>query len=109
MDCEVLPSEEFAARLDEAIAYRVDNYGLRSARKLVNSVDAIRELLAKSPLMGALVDSDARTTDTRPLRWVRIDSYIAIYRANPDAQTVVLLTLFYATSNWRRRVLAERS
>ena len=48
MDCEVLTSEEFAARLDEAIAYRVDNYGLRSARKLVNSVDAIRELLGEA-------------------------------------------------------------
>ena len=105
MGCEVQVSEEFAARLDEAVAYRVNNYGLRSARKLIDSVDAIRNLLVGSPLMGALVDSDAQTTDTRPLRWVRVDSYIAIYRADPDTQTAVLLTLFNATSNWRRRVL----
>ncbi len=105
MGCEVQVSEEFAGRLDEAVAYRVNNYGLRSARKLIDSVDAIRNLLVGSLLMGALVDSDAQTTDTRPLRWVRVDSYIAIYRADPDAKTVVLLTLFYATSNWRRRVL----
>ncbi len=102
---EVQVSEEFAVRLDEAVAYRVDNYGLRSARKLIDSVDAIRKLLVGSPLMGALVDSDAQATDTRPLRWVRVDSYIAIYRAGRDTQTLVLLTLFYVTSNWRRRVL----
>ena len=105
MGCEVQVSEEFAGRLDEAVAHRVDNYGPRSARKLIDSVDAIRNLLVESPLMGALVDSDAQTTDTRPLRWVRVDSYIAIYRADPETQTVVLLTLFHATSNWRRRVL----
>ena len=46
---EVQVSEEFAVRLDEAVAYRVDKYGLRSARKLIDSVDAIRELLAGSP------------------------------------------------------------
>ncbi len=108
MGCEVQTSEEFTARLDEAVAYRVDNYGLRSARRLIDSVDAIRELLAESPLMGALVDGDAQTSDTHPLRWVRIDSYIAIYRADPNTQAVVLLTLFYATSNWRRRVLTKR-
>jgi hypothetical protein len=55
--------------------------------------------------MGALVDSEAQTAETCPLRWVRVDSYIAVYRADPDARTVVLLTLFHATSNWRKRVL----
>jgi plasmid stabilization system protein ParE len=105
MGYDVQASEEFAARLDEAVAYRADNYGLRSARRLVDSVDATQELLAGSPLIGALVDSDAQTAETCPLRWVRVDSYIAVYRADPDARTVVLLTLFHATSNWRKRVL----
>lgn len=102
---EVRASEEFAARLNEAVAYRADIYGLRSARKLIDSVDAMRELLGGSPHMGALVEADAQTVDDHPLRWVRVDSYIAVYRADPGARSVVLLTLFHANSNWRKRIL----
>lgn len=64
-------------------------------------------MLAESPHFCALVDVDAQTNDTRPLRWVRIDSHTVICRADHNAQTVELLSLFHATSSWRRRVLGK--
>ena len=43
--------------------------------------------------------------DAASLRWVRVDSYIAVYRFHEDRRQVVLLKLLSATSNWRRRIL----
>ena len=103
MAYEVVASDEFNALLDEAVAFRVDNYGLRSARRLLNAVDNLSDHLADNPHMGRVVGDDA--DDATPLRWVRVDTYIAVYRVHENHEQIVLLKLFSATSNWRRRVL----
>ena len=100
---EVVATAEFDALLDEAVAFRVDNYGLRSARRLLDSIDKLGDLLAGNPNMGRLVIDEADTADS--LRWVRTDSYIAIYRVHEERRQVALVKLLSATSNWRRRVL----
>ena len=103
MAYEVVATEEFDALLDEAIAFRIDTYGLRNARRLLDAVDKLGTHLADYPFMGRLViDED---DDAEPLRWVRVDSYIAIYRVHEDCRQVALLKLLSATSNWRRRIL----
>lgn len=103
MAYEVVATAEFDALLDEAVAFRVDNYGLRSARKLLDAIDKLDGYLADSPFMGRLVDDNADGAES--LRWVRADSYIAIYRVHEDRRQVALLKLLSATSNWRRRIL----
>ena len=65
MAYEVVASDEFNALLDEAVAFRVDNYGLRSARRLLNAVDNLSDHLADNPHMGRVVDDDA--DDATPL------------------------------------------
>ena len=103
MAYEVVATAEFDALLDEAVAFRIDNYGLRSARRLLDAIDKLGDYLSDNPSMGRLVVDDA--DDAEPLRWVRTDSYIAIYRFHEDRGQVVLLKLLSATSNWRRRIL----
>ena len=106
MPYEVKTTAEFDACLSEAVAYRVDNYGLRSARRLLDAVDETSGLLAGSPLCGSPVDTNPSDVLAACLRWTRIDSYIAIYRADEDSRVVYLLKLLHGTSSWRRRVLS---
>lgn len=106
MPYEVKATAEFDACLDEAVAYRVDNYGLRSARRLLDAVDETSGLLAGSPLLGSPVDTNSSEVLADRLRWMRIDSYIAIYRADEDSHVAYLLKLLHGSSNWRRRVLS---
>ena len=103
MAYEVVATEEFDALLDEAIAFRIDNYGLRNARRLLDAIDKLGDYLSDNPFMGRLVVDEC--DDRAPLRWVRVDSYIAIYRVHEDRRQVALLKLLSATSNWRRRIL----
>ena len=102
MAYEVVASAEFDALLDEAVAFRVDNYGHRSAKRLLDAIDKLGDNLAVSPFMGRLVDDDSDTAES--LRWIRVDSYIAVYRVRKERGQVALLKLLFATSNWRRRI-----
>ena len=103
MAYEVVATAEFDALLDEAVGFRIDNYGLRSARRLLDAIDKLGDYLSDNPSMGRLVVDEC--DDLEPLRWVRADSYIAIYRVHEDRRQVALLKLLSATSNWRRRIL----
>ncbi len=103
---EIRSTAEFGACLDEAVAFRVNNYGLRSARRLLDAVDEAGELLADTPFVGALVDSEFVATSTNLLRRIRIDSYIAVYRVCDELRAVNLLKLFYGSFNWRKWVLS---
>lgn len=103
MAYEVVATEEFDALLDEAIAFRIDNYGLRNARRLLDAVDKLGDYLSDNPSIGRLVVDEC--DDRELLRWMRVDSYIAIYRVHEDRRQVALLKLLSATSNWRRRIL----
>lgn len=103
MAYEVVATAEFDALLDEAVAFRVDNYGLRSARRLPDAIDRLDGYFAENPFMRRLVDDSANGTES--LRWVRADSYIAVYRVREQRRQVALLKLLSATSNWRRRIL----
>lgn len=104
MAYEVVATAEFDTLLDEAVAFRVDNYGLRSARKLLDAIDKLNSHLIDNPFMGRVVDDNADGVES--LRWVRADSYIAVYRVHKDRKQVALLKLLSATSNWRRRILS---
>lgn len=105
MAYSVVAAAEFDTHLNEAVAFRVDNHGLRSAKKLLDDFDATCELLGSNPLMGRVVNDEDGPRSVSALRWIRLGAYIAIYRVNEERQEIVLLKLFSATSNWRRRIL----
>lgn len=105
MGYEVVTTAEFEACLNEAVSFRIENYGMRSARRLLDAVDSSTELLSTMPAMGHYVDRDSNALAPDALRWIRIDNYFAVYRVITREEVVVLLKLFFATSNWRRRVL----
>ena len=73
---------------------------------LLDAVDETSGLLAGSPLCGSPVDTSSSDVLADCLRWTRIDSYKAIYRADEDSRVVYLLKLLHGMSNWRRRVLS---
>ena len=101
----VVTTPEFDTRLEEAVKHRIELHGLRSARMLLDDFEASSERLAMTPRMGAKIESTEKRAEKDALRWIRIASYIATYRIHSDKKQVVLLGLFYATSNWKRRIL----
>lgn len=104
MAYDVVATPEFDERLGQAISYRIDNYGKKSARRLTEQLESVASLLAATPRMGSLVEQEDDETRPDALRWVRIGPYLAVYRVHDDSQTVALLMLFSASSNWRKRV-----
>lgn len=104
MGYKVVMTDEFGSALDMAVAHRMDTRGLRSARRLLDEVDRVSALLETMPRMGSLVDQETESPSPNALRWVRMDGYIAACRVYDERETVTLDKLFYATSNWRKRV-----
>lgn len=104
MAYEVVATAEFDAQLDEAVTFRIDNYGMRSARRLLDGIDHVAGLLSGTPGMGSILERDDAAGVDEGLRWTKADSYIVVYRVHRRARQVALLKLFAASSNWRRRV-----
>ena len=105
MAYSVIATAEFDALLSEAVAFRIENYGLRSAKRLLDDVDGVCELLGNNPLVGRVVNDKDDRHSASALRWIRMGTYIAIYRVHESGQEIALLKLLSASSNWRRRVL----
>ena len=103
MAYRIAESNSFAARLEEAFRYRIENVGRASARRLANRYEKVCQRLKTMPLSYPLVDTNG-ADDT--LRWVKIDAFIVVYRVDNAHGVVNLLDLFYASSNWRERVLS---
>ena len=106
MAYSVVESPSFHARLAEAFRFRIEYYGRKSARKLMNAKDQVVSRLSAMPLSGTLVNQESDGDAQRSLRWMRIDSYIAVYHVDEGRQIVVFVDLFSAGSNWRERVLS---
>lgn len=105
MAFRVVESPSYHARLSEAVAYRVENYGRTNARKLLNAHRRAVESLEGMPFMGSVVSLTDESPSKDTLRWIRINSYIAVYRVFHDEQRVLLVDLFHTSSNWRERVM----
>ena len=48
MAYEVVATAEFDALLDEAVGFRIDNYGLRSASRLLDAIDKLGDYFGSS-------------------------------------------------------------
>lgn len=80
----------------EAVAFQVDAYGLRSARRFLDAIDQLSDHLANSPFMGRPIVNAHDNTDY--LRCMRADSCFAIYRVHQGYKQVAPYKLFTATS-----------
>lgn len=103
MGYSVAATPSFDARLDGAIRYRIENVGTRSARALLDAYDNVCKDLSAMPRMGKPANSP-NTEDTRDLRWVLVDSYVAVYRVDEPAQAVILVDPFFGGSDWQKRL-----
>lgn len=104
MAYRVLTTPAYEERFSTALDYRLKYYGRRSAERLVSAQEKAQSLLGGTPFMGtSLVKADT-APEPGDLRWVKVEGYIAVYRAIEDAKAVVLLDLFHTSENWRSRV-----
>jgi len=101
MACKVVTSAGFDERFEFAVEYRLEYVGRRSAQKLVKALEEATSLLEQTPLVGALVDRDSDEPQPEDLRWVVVDSYIAVYRHHADDGMVMLEDIFYSSEDWR--------
>lgn len=107
MACSVLSTPEFDEQLSVAVTFRLERVGRRSASRLLDALEGISEILAEQPLVGSLVRLDEETPQADALRWVRLESYVLVYRPHEADGTVVLTKLFHSGSDWRRHVVTR--
>lgn len=104
MTYRVLTTPAYEERFSTVLDYRLKYYGRRSAERLVSAQEKAQSLLGGTPFMGtSLVKADT-APEPGALRWVKVERYIAVYRAIEKDEAVVLLDLFHASENWRSRV-----
>lgn len=106
MAYDVLTTPTFEGRLNQAVAWRVENVGTRSAARLLDDIDRVMERLAAFPASGA--DARTRTPEGLPLRWAMAGSYVVAYVIHEEERAVQLVDLFHDGEDWRRR-LSERA
>lgn len=87
-------TESFRDDLEAAVAYYREASGPRSAARFLTSYESFVDLVEQIPGHGTPIE------DT-PLRWRKVGVFIAVYLASEDPGTVMLLRLFYMSSNWR--------
>ena len=94
----VRATDRFAQDLDDSVAYYLEHAGEQSARHFLDEYDKFCDLVSAFPGYGSIVgDTD--------LRWRKVGVFVAVYSRDADAGEVVLLRLYYLSSNWRREVL----
>ena len=90
----------FAQDLDDSVKYYLEHAGERSARRFLDEYDKFCDLVSTFPGYGPVVgDTD--------LRWRKVGVFVAVYSTDADAGEVVLLRLYYLSSDWRREVLGN--
>ena len=76
----------------------MEHVGERSARRFLDEYDKFCNLVSVFPGYGSPVGDTS-------LRWRRVGVFVAVYSEDDEAGEVVLLRLYYLSSNWRRRAL----
>ena len=95
---EVKATDAFYEDLDAAVDHYVNQAGPRSATRFLSSYESFARLLESVPGHGTPVEG------TR-LRWRKVGVFIAVYDTDDEARSVMLLCLFYLSSNWRPRAM----
>ena len=97
-DLRVRATERFAQDLEDSVAYYLERAGEQSALRFLDEYDKFCSLVSSFPGYGSVVgDTD--------LRWRKVGVFVAVHRVDADKEEVVLLRLYYLSSNWRKHAL----
>jgi plasmid stabilization system protein ParE len=97
-ELRVRATSRFAQDLEDSASYYLERAGEQAARRFLDEYDKFCTLVSAFPGYGSLVgDTD--------LRWRKVGVFIAVYREDADGGEVVLLRLYYLSSNWRKHAL----
>lgn len=97
-ELRVKATEQFAQDLEDSASYYLESVGEQGARRFLDEYDRFCNLVSAFPGYGSAVgDTD--------LRWRKIGVFVAVYLEVADKGEVVLLRLFYLSSNWRKHAL----
>lgn len=90
----------YDARFEEAVLWRIENAGRVSARCLVEAQEHVESLVSDNPNMGAQLDKNGEVGN-KGLRWVLVDTLVAVYEVFPESESLVFEELFHPRENWR--------
>ena len=97
-ELRVRATECFAQDLEDSASYYLERAGEQGARRFLDEYDRFCNLVSAFPRYGSPVgDTD--------LRWRKVGVFVATYRENTDEGEVMLLRLYYLSSNWRKHAL----
>ena len=97
-ELRVRATERFVRDLEDSASYYLERAGEQGARRFLDEYDRFCNLVSTFPGYGSHVgDTD--------LRWRKVGVFVAVYREDADKGEVVLLRLYYLSSNWRRHAL----
>ena len=105
MACRVITTEEYESRLETAAVFRLENYGRASALALLDREEDVEALLASMPFVGSTIERFSDEIPDGALRWIKVESYVAVYRYSKLHSLVTLEGLFYGSSDWRRALV----
>ena len=95
-ELSVRATNAFLKDLEAAATYHLENAGPISASRFLDEYDSFRSLVSTFPGHGSPVGDSG-------LRWRKVGAFVAVYVEDSSSQEVLLLRLYYMTSNWRAR------
>jgi plasmid stabilization system protein ParE len=97
-ELHVRATDRFAQDLEDSASYYLERAGMQAARRFLDEYEKFCSLVSAFPGYGSPVgDTD--------LRWRKVGVFIAVYRVFAEEGEVVLLRLYYLSSNWRKHAL----
>ena len=88
----------FAQDLEDSASYYLEHAGKQGARRFLDDYDKFCNLVSAFPGYGSPVGN----TD---LWWRKVGVFVAVYREDTTKEEVLLLRLYYLSSNWRKHAL----
>ena len=101
MAFSVRTAASYDARFELALKYRLEFAGRTSARRLLAAQEKAERMLESFPYLGSPVQRDLEDAAGDVPRWVKVDSYIAVYETFPAEEVLVFEDLFYPGEDWR--------
>lgn len=96
----VRTASAFEDDLDRAVSYYLRQSGPQSATRFLDEYDSFRETVSLLPGHGTPVGDSG-------LRWRPIGVFVVIYMVAEQDRSVMLLRLYYLSSNWKERILSS--
>ena len=101
MGFSVRTAASYDARFELALTYRLEFAGRASACRLLEEQEKAERVLESFPYLGTPVQRDLEDAAGDVPRWVKVDSYIAVYETIPEEEALVFEDLFYPGEDWR--------